>query len=842
MAHARTFYLASASNRVVGFQPTVTMSATLRHAFRALARTPLFTAAATFTLVLGIGSVAAIFAIVYGILLAPLPFGRPDRLVSVGIDARSPELRHVLQPPGVYFTFKRYARRIDDIAFYRSGNANIWASDADQPERVTATWVTASAIPLLQVAPILGRSFSAEDDQRQSPWVVVIGESMWRSRFRAAPDVIGRKLYVNSVPREIIGVMPDRFRFPGADTRLWLPAKLDRDATMMGDFSYSAIARLAPGATPELTQRDLAAVLPKVAELFPRLESGTSTETWLSETNLSPIVTPLREQMTHGIARTLWMLAAAASLVLLVACANVSNLMLIRADSRQLELAVREALGASRWRILTYFLGESLVLSATAGVAALAVASGAVRALVAFGPVDVPRLAELGVNLTTVAFIAAVSIVTALLCSVIPAFRIRHASLSLNLRDGGRSDTAGKKRQRLRTTIAALQIAVAFVVLATSALLARTFQRLHDERPGFDANNVITFWTQLPFARYGSDTSAVSFYGRLTAAVRQLPTVREAGLTTRLPLGDGETRQEIFQLADEGRVSSLPVDVIDDGYFATMGIPLLAGRAFQPLGIQRDGEVILSQRAAATLWNDRTGRAALGRRLVLAPSGPSYTVIGVVGDVREHDLATLPSATIYVPQASPINPAVEPSARRALALVVKTSGPSTPVIAAVKKIVRELDPAVPVFNVEPMTDVVRASTAQLSLVLTLMSAAAAITLVLGTIGLYGVVAYMVALRTREFGVRIALGADPQLLARGIAMRGLVLIAIGVGAGLLLFAIVAPFLKAFMYGVATSDPLTLSSAIAALVVTASVANWLPARRAAQVDPADALRAE
>lgn len=813
----------------------------LRYALRRL-RAPVFTLAATFTLVLGIGSVAAMFAIVYGVLLAPLPYGHPGQLVSVGLDARSPELRHVQQPPGVYFTFERYARSIEKIAFYRSGNANIWTRDVDQPERVTATWMTAAGIPLLQAAPILGRSFTAEEDQSQSPWVVVISEALWRSRFNSARDVIGKTLYVNSVPREVIGVMPERFRFPGADTRLWLPARLDRDTTLMGDFSYSGVARLAPGATPDMAQHDLATVLPRIADLFPRLESGASTQAWLKETSLAAVVTPLRESMTNGIAGTLWMLTAAAGLVLLVACANVANLILVRADSRQLELAVREALGASRWRIVTHFAGEAIVLTGAAGAAACAAAWGGVRALVAFGPANVPRLAELRVGLTTIVFVAAVCGVSTIICTITPALRIQQGTLSINLRDGGRSDTAGVSRQRVRTTIVALQIALAFVVLAASALLLRTFQRLHNERPGFDASNVLTIWTQLPFARYRHDTSAVLFYARLTAAARQLPTVRAAGLTTRLPLGDGETRQQSFQLSDEGRDVSLPVNVIDDGYFATMGIPLLAGAVFRPLGLQRDGEMVVSQRAAAILWNDRTGRATLGRRLLLAPSGPSYTVIGIVGDVREHDLGTPPAATVYVPQSVPINSTGEPSARRTMALVVRTSGAEAPVVQAMGKIVHDLDPTVPIFNVAPMSDVVRESTARLSLVLTLMSAAAVITLVLGTIGLYGVVAYMVALRTREFGVRIALGADPRRLARTVAMRGLTVIGVGVGVGLVLFTAAAPFLKAFVYGIATSDPLTLASAILTLVATASIANWLPARRAALVDPAQALRSD
>ena len=818
------------------------MLTALRHALRSLSRTPVFTGAATFTLVLGVGSVAAMFAIVYGVLLAPLAYGHPEGLVSVGIDSRSPELRRVQLPAGVYFTLKRYARRIDDIAFYRTGNANIWTSrGADAPERVTATWVTASTLSLLQVRPILGRSFTNDEDRPQGPNVIVISASVWRNRFRAARDVIGKKLFANSVEREIIGVMPDHFWFPAADTRVWLPARLDPGTTVVGDFTYFSVARLAAGATPESAQRELASVLPKIAEMFPRLESGTSTAAWVDQAKLSPVVIPLRDDITNAIARTLWLLAGAAGLVLLVACANVANLMLIRADGRQLELAVREALGANRLRLLTHFLGEALVLSAAAGAVALIAASAGVRALVLFGPTDVPRLGELRVDLKTVSFVIVVSIASAIVCSVVPALRSRRGRVSINLRDGGRGDTAGKTRQRLRTTIAALQIALAFVLLASSALLLRTFYRLYQERPGFDTSNVMTIWTQLPFARYGSDSSAVSFYGRLTAAVRQLPNVRSAGLTTRLPLGDGETRQQEFQIPEQGLVTSLPVNVTDDAYFAAMQIPLLAGRFFQQLGVQRDGEVIVSQRAAATLWHTPTGQATLGRRLALSPSGPSYTVVGVVGDVRDHDLGTPSSPVLYVPQAVPLD-STEPRARRTLALVVKTAGPPAAVVSAVRQIVRTLDPTVPIFNVEPMSDVVRASTARLSLSISLISAAAAITLILGVIGLYGVIAYTVALRTREFGVRIALGADPRRLARTVALRGLLMMAFGVAGGLALFAFAAPFLRAFLYGVPPSDPLTLSAAILALLATASLAAWLPARRAALVDPAEALRAD
>ncbi|MEP6493318.1 MAG: ABC transporter permease [bacterium] len=815
----------------------------LRHALRSLKRTPVFSVTAIVTLVLGIGAAAAMFAIVHSVLLAPLPYGNADRLVAVSIDLRSPELRRTRQPPGAYFTYTRLARRIEDIGFYRFGSANISGDGGlNETERVNAAWMTASTIATLQIPPILGRPFTSDEDRARGPNVVVISEALWRTRFLASPSVVGKTLSINSVPRTIVGVMPERFQFPTRETRVWLPARLDPNGAVVGDFSYSSVARLSSRVTPEDAQRELASILPRMAESFPRLESGLSASVWLDQSTPTPVVTPLRDEITRGIARTLWILAAAAGLVLLVACANVANLMLIRADGRQHELALREALGASRMRILTHFAGESAVLATTAGVVALLAAWGAIHALVAFGPADIPRLSELSVDTTTVGFTLLVVAATAIACSAIPAFRIRRASLSFSLRDGGRSETSGKARQRLRGLIATLQIAVALVVLAGSALLLRSFRLLYQEHPGFDANNVATFWMQLPFARYDSDSSAVNFFARLTASVGRLPGVRAVGVTTLLPLGAGQAIQRSFRLTGDGQTVSVPTYTIDDGYLAVMSIPLLAGRGFSRLGVQRDGEVIISRRAAISLWHDPTGRAAVGKRLGMAPAGPSYTVIGVAGDVRDRDLATPPSATVYLPQTSPIDSVLEPRAPRSMALVVKTAVAPTSIVASVRQLVGELDASVPTYNEQPMSDVVRASTARLSFTLALMGTAAVITLVLGAIGLYGVMAYMVALRTREFGVRVALGADPRGLARTVALRGLTLVAAGVGAGLLLFAIAAQFLRTFLYGVAADDPLTLAGATLAIVAIASVANWLPARRAAQVDPAIALRSD
>jgi hypothetical protein len=360
------------------------------------------------------------------------------------------------------------------------------------------------------------------------------------------------------------------------------------------------------------------------------------------------------------------------------------------------------------------------------------------------------------------------------------------------------------------------------------------------ERPGFEATNVMTAWTQLPFARYG-DSASVAFYARLAESVARLPGVVAVGVTTRPPLGAGESGQLAFR-RDDGRTPLVPIVTVGGVYFASLGIPVVAGRGFQPLGEQRDGEIVLSRRAVRTLLGGVTAPEAIGRRLSLAPSGPSYTVIGVVGDVRDHDLATPAAPTVFLPQSVPIDGGTEAAARHTMALVVRTAGPAAGIVAPVRRIVRELDPAIPLFNVESMRDVVRASTARLSLLLTVVTAAAAVTLLLGAIGLYGVMAYMVALRTREFGICIALGADPGSLARSVVLRALLLVVGGVFGGLVLYALVTPVLRGFLYGVTAADPVTLGGATVALLATACLACWLPARRAARVDPAVALRAE
>ena len=820
----------------------------LRHALRSLRRTPAFTLTAILTLVIGIGSVAAIFAVVNGVLLKPLPYGNPDRLVGAWHDLPPLSLTKANQTAGTYFTYKNLSRSIENIGVYQEGSANVSeAGGASEPQRLDVAWVTGSLIPTLQVQPLLGRNFSEAEGLPRGPDAVIISEGVWRSRFGADRAVIGKTLEVNGLSRQIVGVMPEAFRFPGAGTRLWLPLALDPNDPFPGGFNYTGVARLRDGVTPADAERELLAVLPRMVERFPVLAPGVPTQMLLDQAKPVPVLIPMLEDVTGGIARTLWIVAAAAGLVLLVACANVANLILVRADQRQREIAVREALGAGRARVLAVFFAESLLLGGVAAAGGIGLAWLAVRALAVAGPADIPRLADVGIGPATLLFVLLVALLVATICTVIPALHLgRVPQLSVALREGGRSGTAGRSQHRLRGAMVAFQVALALVVLAGSGLLLRTFQRLHAVEPGFNAERVATFWISLPEARYPADSSLVRFYSALRQQVSELPGVRNAGITSRLPLVQRGLNQNPFYTEDDAaaatRIPPLQIfTTVDGNYFQAMGIPLLAGRTFDRLETQRGGEAIISQRTAEQFWKDPTGQAALGKRFRGLPGAPWYTVIGVVGNTRDTALAAPPSQTIYFPEIVG-DDTVYSQIARTMALVVKTEGDPTAITSQVQQVVRVLDPTLPVFDVRPMDGVLRASTAQLSFTISILGAAAVVTLLLGAIGLYGVLTYVVTLRTRELGVRIALGAAPSAVARMITRQGLVLTTAGIGGGLVLFALVARFLKSFLFGVNTADPMALGAAALALIAISALASWIPARRAARVDPAGALRAE
>ncbi len=819
----------------------------LRFAARSLRRTPAFTVSAILTLVIGIGASVAIFAVINGVLLRPLSYGDPERLVGAWHALPGVSIEKANQTPGTYFTYKRLARSIVNMGLSQEGAVNLAAPGGDgEPERVTSAYITASLIPTLQVTPLKGRNFSDAEDAPNGPDVVIISEQLWRSRFGSDANIIGRLVEINGLSREVVGVMPASFRYPTAETRLWFPMELDEHASFPGGFSYDGVARLAPGVSVDAARRDFATILPRMVEQFPDMAPGVPTRMLLDQAKPSPILIPLREDQTSSIARTLWMVAAAAGLVLLVACANVANLILVRADSRHRELAVREALGAGRARVLSHFVSESTLLAGVSGLLGLGLAWMAVRALVIAHPADIPRLAELRIDLTTVLFAVAIALFAALLTSIIPAVRVGRMPLSVTLRDGGRGGTVGRAQQRLRGAMVSVQIALALVVLAGSGLLLRTFQQMTAVRPGFESEHVATFWLSLPRARYANDSAVVRFWSALTERTAALPGVRSVGIASRIPLlRYGMNQNPFYAEGDAESATKIPPLQLftnaDSRYFDAMGIPLLAGRTFERLGVQRAGEAIISQRTAEHFWKDPTGRAAIGKRFRELPGAPLHTVIGVVGTVRDTSLAASPTSAVYFPITADRDTLYGQS-QRTLAMVVKASGDPSLIRNPVQAVIRELDPTLPTFDVRPMPAVLRNSMAQLSFMIVMLGAAAVVTLLLGAIGLYGVMAYVISLRTRELGVRVALGASPRSVAAMMTGQGLTLTLTGVLGGLVLFAVIARFLRTFLYGVAPGDPLTLLIASTLLIAIAALASWIPARRAARVDPAEVMRAE
>ena len=819
----------------------------LSYATRALLRAPLFSGAVILTLTIGIGSAAAIFAVVNAVLLRPLPYENPDRLVGIWNDMAPISLKHAQQTSGMYLTIKQFARTIEGIAIYQDGSLSVGdPGGRAEPARVNVLWMSASAIPLLGVHPIMGRPFSEAEDAPKAADVAVISERLWHARFAGESNPVGKKLVIGGTLTEIIGVMPERFRFPNARVDIWLPIKLDPTQQFAGGFNYNAFARMKPGVTVEAAQRDVATVLPRVVDVTPFLAPGVTMQMVLDQAKPVPRVIPMRDDIIGDAARTLWMVAATALLVLLVTCANVANLLLVRADARHRELSVRAALGAGRGRVLSHFLTEAGVLAGASALLGLGAAVVATRLLVRAGPSDIPRLAEVGVDGAVVVFTIGVAILVALACSAFPAVRFLRGDPLSGLRDGGRGGTAGGKRQRTRSTLVVAQVAFALVVLAGSGLLLRSFQRLHAVRPGFDADGVATLWLALPSLRYPKDGNVVRFYTELTNRVGQLPGIRGVGLTSRLPLeGEGMNQNPIFVEGDATYTKRIPplelYATTDGGYFHAMGIPLIAGRTFDPIERQHPEEAIISLETAKTFFHDSTGRAALNRRFQGLPNGPWHTVIGVVGSMRDTSLAGAPVRAVYYPET--VNgDTTTGQMKNMLAVVARTNGDVATTTRAIQRIIHDMDPTLPTFGVRSMRQTVESSMALLSFTMIVLGVAAAVTLVLGMIGLYGVIAYVVALRTRELGVRIALGAQPMAVARMVTTQGLALCGAGIAVGLVLVIAGGRLVRNLLFEVAPTDPLTLGATILLLGTFALLASWIPARRAARVNPAEALRTD
>lgn len=821
----------------------------LEQVIRSLARSPLFTAAAVLTLGLGIGATSAAFSVIDAVLLRPLPYPESDRLVVLRHSLTGIGIPDAGLSLGTFYHYRHNTRTLASMSAYSPLSLNLAdVNGTAEAERVSAADVSANFFTTLGVPPARGRGFVGADE-RPNTRVALISDDLWRGRYGASESIVNQEIRINGEVYRIVGVMPPGFHSPSPTTVLWRPLQLDSLTPHAGSFNLGGFARLAAGVTPEAAQRELNALLPRLPESFPDLFPTLPTSQLLAQSKAAAVVRPMRDVVVGDFSRALWVVGATVLLLLVVTFANVSNLLLVRAQGRAHELAVRAALGASRGRLAARFFGEAAVLAGGGAVLGVLLAVAGTSLLVRYGPTNFPRLASVHVDFATVAFTILIAAVAVLACGALPALRFESRALSAFLREGGRSATGGRARHRAQRTLIVVQVALAVVLLAGSGLLARTVRQLSAVRPGFDPSSTLTFTISLPRAQYPRSADVSRFYDETLKKLAAIPGVADAGVVSHLPLSGPEPLAPVYVEHAPRPPNTLPpvypFTMASAGYFRAMHIALLAGRLFtRPDDPTDANSVIVSRAFAEKYWHDSTGRAAIGQRVRVLANRWS-PIVGVVESVRDTSLEAAAIGQTYLPlnialagQPDSLAPFSPPVA----SIVLRARGEPASLAAAVRRALRAIDPSVPVYDLAPLTDVLARATARTRFVLTILAAAASITLVLGAIGLYGVIAYVVTLRTRELGLRLALGAQPRGVLGLVLRDGLVLAVVGVGAGLAAFASVARFLRGFLFEVGPADPLTLSVVAITLLVVAGVACAVPAWRASRIDPLEALRAE
>lgn len=822
----------------------------VRYAARSLARSRGFAAATTGTIALAVAAGCAVFGLVNAVLLRPLPYPNSDRLVGLWHTMPGLNIAIAKQSPGSYLLYRDAAKSFDDIGIYIALAATLTYPDRDlPPERIRLSWMTASVFSVLGAKPLLGRLFADSDAREGTPAVVMISERLWRARFAADPHVIGKTLDVDGAPAQIIGVMPRSFAFPEATTPVWAPEYNVVNPAYVGGFAWTGIARLRPGVTIESSQRELARILPRLAERFPQMRPDLPTAVGLSQTRLAPIVHHLRDDVIAGSDRVLWLVAATVALLCLVAFSNVASLLLVRVEARRREFAVRSALGATAWGLSQDLIAEALIVASLGGAVGFGIAALALTILPVTAPLGLPRLNEVYVDGSLALCAMMLVIFFTLVSGGMGAWRTRGADAMRILRDGGRTGTAGRATQRLRATFVAIEVALSLVLLASSAVLGRSVLRLRAVQPGFDPTNTFTFWTFLPAARYKNATDAARFYREAIQRLQQLPGVVGVGATAKVPLVIEGFPYKVLIWADNGSDPKVLPPVFQAtstsaSYFSAMRIPFIAGRTYDDANVRRGAfEAVASRTFVEHFWHDPTGRAGVGKRIRPSASGPWFTIVGVVGDVRDSTLTQPPIAEVYWPEEpTSENPAPGTyTTARDMAFVVRTRAPTPGLPARLRHELRALDPSLPFYRPATMEQIVIDARAEMTFALTLLAVGAAITLVLGIIGLYSVIAYVVSLRSREISIRIALGLVPAGAAWMILRQGEAIVAAGAAAGLVAFVLFARLLTAVVFEVSALDVPTLIGSVIAVLFIASVATWVPARRAARLDPARALSA-
>jgi predicted permease len=808
----------------------------LRYALRVLLKNPGFSLAAVIVLALGIGANTAIFSVVNAVLLRPLPFKDPARLVQVW---------HVPPPksfPGMtrfsvsaanYIDWEKRNRVFEQMTIYSFTSFNLTASD--HPEALQAAAISPDFFSVLRSQPIYGRVFLPEENQQGRNRVVILGYRLWKSRFDGNPDAVGQEITFDGQNYRIVGVMGPDFRFPDW-AQVWTPmAWTDKERAVRGEHHYGVIARLKPGVPLPQAQAEMNTISSALEQEYPEDDKG-----W------GAVLVPLREEMVGDVRSALLVLLGAVAFVLLIACANVANLTLARTFARQKEIAVRAALGASRARVVQQILAESIVLSLTGGVVGLLVAKTGVTLITKFLSDSLPRSAEIGLDVWVLAFTLALSLLTGGAAGLAPALRLTKTDVNEALKQGLSRTSTDSGGGRLRNLLVVAEVALSLVLLAGAGLMIRSLSVLRGVNPGFDPDNVVTMTLVVPRNKYATPLQQAQFFDAAISRVRALPGVTSAGVIDDLPLNGNGSHQPI---AIEGRpalpMSEQPeVDVrlVSPGYFQAMHIPLRKGREFSASDTaDRPSVVLISETLARRFWPNED---PLGKHLTMTffPDKPRE-IAGIVGDVKSDALdVAAPSATLYVPLDQLSVPALGGWRSFPMCLTVRAVSRPATLVPAITTAVHDLDRQTPVTDVATMDDVIGNSLSQRRFNMLLLASFAGLAVLLAAVGIYSVLAYAVRRRVREIGIRMALGARISDVLRMVLLEGLTPTLIGMAIGLTAALALGRVLATLIYGIQPSDPLTLASVSVLLVAVALLSSLLPAYRATRVEPVKALREE
>ena len=815
----------------------------VKQILRRIGRTPMFACVAVLTVAIGVGANTAIFSVIEGVLLKALPYPEPQRLVAVDHSAPGVSLQDAGVAPFLYFTYKDHSRTFLQVGMWQSGSNRV--TGIGRPEQVDCTYLTFDVLQVLRAQPVAGRLFSQRDDSPEGPETVVLSYAYWQKRFGGSPSAVGRRLMIDGQGKEIIGVLPADFQFLDEKPLLFLPLRQDRSKVFLGNFSYQGMARLKPGVTIEQANADVRRMIPLALRSFPPFPGYDAK--MFENVRLGPDLKPLKRAVVGDVGKVLWVLMGTISLLLIIACANVANLMLVRTDARQQELAIRAAIGADRGRIAQELLAENVVIALAGGVAGLGLAYGALRVLIALAPANLPRLSAISIDRYVLLFTLCVSLLSGLVFGLVPVLKYAGANLGTTLRAGGRTASDSGERHRARNTLVVVQVSLALVLLIGSGLMIRTFAALRGVDPGFtNPEQVQTLRIEIPETDVKDPVQAVRMEQQIKDKIGAIPGVTSVGLTSNVPTEGGGWHDPIFVEDQAYSTTKIPpirlFKFVSPELFKTAGNRLIRGRDFTWADVyDRRHVAIVSERLARELWHepDRT----IGKRIRENQSSPWREVVGVVADELDDGVDQAAPKFVCWPMLMDKFEGDQPFVRRGLAYLIRSSrAGSEGFLSEVRQAVWSVDPNVPLAQVRTLRQAYEKSLSRESFTLVMMAITGTMALLLGVVGIYGLLSYSVSQRKREIGIRMALGAQKQELTGMFLRYGLRLALIGMVCGLGVAFAAMRLMKSLLFTVSPADPLTYAVVCIGLVGAAMLASGVPAIRAATVDPVESLRGE